>query len=72
MEQASGSEMNDLIEQCDKCNESYPLIIFTCFHCNAQTGSARGYKSDFPDRILCFDCYQKLTEKVWMYDDLCK
>lgn len=60
------------IVTCDKCEQIYPKIIFTCVECCVQLGWARGYNLDHPSRHICFECWGKLNEKAWMYDDLNK
>ena len=63
---------NDNIFSCEKCNEMFPKIIFTCPECCKEAGWARGYNMTNPARILCFECFNNLREKAWKYDNLCE
>lgn len=60
------------IVKCDKCDEVYPTIIFTCEKCNNKVGWARAYDITYPSRHLCFECWQILDDKAWRYDQLDK
>lgn len=59
---------DDTITKCDKCEEMYPTIIFTCRDCYTEVATARGFKDKTPCVYFCFECWQKLNEKVWLYD----
>ena len=63
---------NEYLDQCDKCKEVYPTIMFTCSDCYKEIATARGWKDKLPYRFLCTDCMNKVYEKAWKYDQLNK
>ena len=64
--------MNENITVCDKCEEWFPTIVFTCPQCCQEVARARGYKSNTHTYSLCLNCYQELTETAWKYKELNK
>ena len=63
-----------IIAVCDKCEEMWPTIIFTCKSCYSEVARARGWENSktFSTVFWCFDCSQELEDKAWKYEDLQK
>lgn len=49
-----------------------PIIVCKCGNCQVELFKSMMYEPKTLHINLCIDCYDKLKDKEWKYDNLCK
>jgi len=53
-------------------NEEMAIIVAVCCRCNTELFRCIMYEDKSPHKNFCINCIDKLEDKAWKYDEVCK